>query len=46
MPNDIESIDEMLFIMLTENPDLTPDQLTPEMIEKFIKEKEAGIEHP
>ena len=25
MPDDIESIDEMLFIMLAANPDLTPD---------------------
>ena len=46
MPEDIESIDEMLLIMLAANPDLTPDQLTPEMIEKFISEKEAGIKHP
>ena len=34
--DDLEAIDDMLISLLSSNPDLTPDQLTPEMIAQFM----------
>ena len=51
IPDDqLEAIDDMLMKLLAANPDLTPDQLTPEMLASFAemenqpKDEDIGVD--